>query len=455
MIPRLWEVRVATNWRALRSGESVRERRRQLEHAYELFLGGRDLPSEPADLARRFAEQTAMRPVVFDSWLRSRRRTIDPEQAPDRRVLTDDELRELQRIHPIGRALPVVNRLLLEAAKDSGFLVAIGDAAGRLLWVDGDHQMRTQAEDMGFLPGMDWSEESVGTSAPGSALTLDHAIQVLGAEHYNRFVHEWSCTAAPVHDPITGAIIGVIDVTGGDEVAAPHIFPLMEATVAAVEAELKLDSFREQMERERRADTRRPPARTPPAGARLLGLGRDPALLESSTGTHELSGRHAELLLALAAAPSGLSGAELAAQVYGDAGSEQNLRAELVRLRKWLSGHQISLTVSSRPYRLAGTLRVDAQQTLDALGRGAHRLALAAYDGPFLPGSEAPVARALRAEVDASLREALLQSAAADPLYEYALKWAPDDAEVWQTLLQVLPQRSPKRARVVTQLSMI
>lgn len=440
---------MTSSWRALRSGESVRDRRRQLARAHELFVGD----SIGLESAGRFAAQTEMRPVVFESWLRSRQRTINPDQAPDRRVLSEDELRELQRVHPIGLALPVVHRLLLDEAKESGFLVAVGDAAGRLLWVDGDRRMRSEAESMGFLPGMDWSEESVGTSAPGSAIRLDHAIQVLGAEHYNRFVHEWSCTAAPVHDPISGSIIGVIDVTGGDEVAAPHLLPLIEATVAAVEAELKLEAFRTQLARDRSRRPRGGAAITAPTQtARLVALGRDPAVLESAAGTHELGGRHAEILLALAAVPGGTSGAALVEQVYGETGSEQTLRAEIVRLRKWLATRGIPLGLESRPYRLAGALRVDAQQTLDALGRGAHRLALAAYEGPVLPSSDAPVARDLRGRVDAALRESMLQCAAADPLYEYALRWASDDAEVWETLLQVLPPRSPRRSRVVTQL---
>ncbi len=46
---------------------------------------------------------------------------------------------------------------------------------------------------------------------------LDRAVQIRGAEHYNRIVHPWSCTAAPVHDPVTGALLGVIDITGGAE----------------------------------------------------------------------------------------------------------------------------------------------------------------------------------------------------------------------------------------------
>lgn len=92
---------------------------------------------------------------------------------------------------------------------------------------------------------------------------------------------------------------------------------------------------------------------------------------------------------------------------------------------------------------------------LGALGRGAHRLALAAYEGPVLPASAAPAAERLRAEVDATLREAMLQAAGPDPLFEYAQNWASDDAQVWETLLQLLPPLSPKRARAVARLEQL
>ncbi|MBP1325596.1 hypothetical protein JOF28_000828 [Leucobacter exalbidus] len=492
-----------SDWRALRVGESVRERRALLELAHETFV------TDGANNPEARAKLSLLRPVVLASWLRSQKRTIDPDHAPQQASLTRAALDDVLATHPIGKVLPVVQRLLLEEANDSGFIIAVGDAAGRLLWVDGDHTLRSRAEDMGFAAGVDWSEEAVGTSAPGSAIAINHSIQVLGAEHYARAVHEWSCTAAPVHDPESGAILGVIDVTGGDGAASPHLMPLVEATVAAVHAELKLASLRALIDAERQLPAVRvmmtgatgakigegaggatgatPTAVSVGTGAgaddaagsagrrltvgtgqrsprqasqrqlapRLVALGRDPALLEHAGGTHPIGGRHSEILLALAASPRGRSAAQLTDDVYGEEGTEQTLRAEIVRLRRWLAAAGIAIEIASRPYRLDVPLRVDALEALEALQRGAHRLALAAYEGPLMPVSDAPVAVRLRGEVDATLREALLQSAAAEPLFDYAQNWALTDAEVWQTLLQVLPPLSPKRARVVAKLAEI
>lgn len=439
-------------WRALRLGESAAQRRREIEEAYELFLENAfDSPVE--------TEPATIRGIVLDSWKRSVHGAVDPDSGPRNATLTTDELEELRRIHPLASALPVLERLLVSEAHDSGFIVAVGDAEGRLLWVDGDHKLRRRAEDIGFSPGSDWSEVSVGTSAPGSALTLGHPIQVFGAEHFSRAVHQWSCAATPVHDPETGAIIGVIDITGGEMIAEPHVLPLVEATRTAVEAELRVDAMRRRLEQERRSA-----ARSSNAGSgasdrhyrpRLIVLGREQAVLDTRKGAIELGRRHAEILIALIESPRGLTAPALAEAVYGAAASQETLRAELVRLRRFFATHELPITVLSRPYRLESEVGLDARDALAALGRGAHRLALASYGGSVLIGSEAPIVFALRDEVDATLREAMLQSAAPETLFEYAQTWAESDEEVWETLLQVLPPLSPKRARVVARLDSI
>ena len=92
---------------------------------------------------------------------------------------------------------------------------------------------------MHFVEGASWGEDIAGTNAPGTALALDHAVQIYGGEHYRRPVQPWSCSAAPVHDPLTGALLGAIDVTGGDHVASPHVLTLVRATAAAAESELR------------------------------------------------------------------------------------------------------------------------------------------------------------------------------------------------------------------------
>ena len=434
----------------------------------------------------------APRRVVSESWERAKRHELDPEHLlPDLEV-GEDVLAEFRRAHPLAPVLPVIRKLLVRDAEGSGLLVAVGDEMGRLLWVEGDPASKRAAEQMRFVEGAGWAERQVGTSAPGTALELDHGIQIHDSEHFNRLVHGWSCTAVPVHDPETRRILGVIDITGDARAVDPHTLPLIEATAAAAEAELMVLRLRALRDRpahdERIAVAGFAPARRPtPAGDRILVgdripaggpvavgrpspgermrprafslhvLGRDAGELAPPTAEAGaplgLSLRHSEIVTLLAWHREGLSAARLADLVYGDAAATVTLRAEIVRLRRILDRVDGGVGIDSRPYRLTAPMELDAHHVTSLLDRGAHRVALAAYRGPLLPGSDALGIELIRTELRARLREAMLGDAALDVLLDYAAtEDGRNDAEVWIAALKLLPQRSPKRAGIVLHL---
>ena len=45
----------------------------------------------------------------------------------------------------------------------------------------------------------------------------------------------------PFHDPDSGALLGVVDITGTESAVAPHTLSLVEATVAAAQAHLRVE----------------------------------------------------------------------------------------------------------------------------------------------------------------------------------------------------------------------
>ena len=175
------------------------------------------------------------RTLCFSLWPRSRAARIIAKTG--RATLT---LEQLRATHPLASALPVIRRLLVEDASEAGVVVAVTAADGTLLWVEGDRAACQKAQAMNFVPGADWSERSAGTNAPGTALALVRELQIRGSEHFTRIVQPWSCTAVPVHDPVTGMLLGAIDLTGGAEVASPQTLALVRATAVAVENHLAL-----------------------------------------------------------------------------------------------------------------------------------------------------------------------------------------------------------------------
>jgi transcriptional regulator of acetoin/glycerol metabolism len=426
---------VVNPWLALPTGRPGPEHVRRLRAAHERLVTGTDVPDD------------AVRDVVRASWRRSLGSGVDPDGCAPPVELLDDDLLAYREAHPLATVMPVIRRLLVEDAVDDRMIVAVTDAGGRMLWVEGDPRLRSQAAGMHFVEGARWAEDVVGTNAPGTALAVDHAVQIYGSEHFRRPVQPWSCSAAPVHDPLTGVLLGAIDVTGGDHVASPHVLTLVRATVAAVEAELRWQR-REQLQR----DSARRPAPVQRPTPRLDVLGRERARLTLPSGPIELSLRHSELLLLLAEAAvagEGRTTAQLAAECHPGDAAAVTVRAELSRLRR-LVGAEL---VGSRPYRLLSRIDTDLDQVRRLLTRGAVGEALERYPGAVLPGSRAPGVAVARARVGALLRQAVLRSRRPEVLLRYAqLPEARDDVAVWQACLEWLPPSSPRRAAAAAHL---
>lgn len=428
-----------------------------------------------------------IRDVVAESWERSLAVHARPDSAAAPAVLAEDELLEARRGHPLASVLPIIRRLLVEPAADAGLIVAVGNAHGHLLWVEGDPVAGRRAEAMGFVPGADWSESSLGTSAPGTALVTGRPVQVSRAEHFHPVVHPWSCSAVPLRDPSDGSLVGVLDLTGGDDAVSPLSLPLLGATASAVETAWQRHGVHPggwsrptpvpggSRGGAAAADESAVPRGNGPVVLRVTG-GLPPRLVtaEAAPG-REVSGRHAEILTLLDWNAPGLDGAALEDLLYGSRRQEATLRAELHRLRRMLAAMTGSvaapepdagrtdgepsagaLGLESRPYRITGPLCTDAALARAALRRGDLEAALHHAVGPVLPRSEAPGIREIRQELQADLREAVLQDAGLEQLWAYLGRpEAAGDLELWSTALRLLPADSPRRALAVSTIERI
>jgi hypothetical protein len=375
---------------ALRPGEDTTALARTLSTAHRILVERRaDLHVEQSSIAG------SVRPVVLDSWRRSRRNGIGPGE-PARTVdMTLSEFSAYRSMHPMALVRPVVHKLLVDDAADTGVLVAISDEKGRLLWVEGDSAAKDRALQMNFAEGTDWSEDNAGTNAPGTSLALDHYVQIFGAEHYSRAAHDWSCSAAPVHDPSTGMTIGSIDISGGPRVAEPEVLSLVRATVAAAESELRLRLTRPPTNLTATTDYLKVLGSGPPYLVRGRGHGQGPQRIQ-------LSRRHAAILLLLSEHPEGLTGDHLMALLDERSLDATTVRAEISRVRKSLGANGIG----SKPYRLLTKLTSDVHHVHRAIDRGDLFAALDLYRGPVLPTSVAPGVKEIRDSLIANVEAA-------------------------------------------------
>ncbi len=397
-----------------------------LRTVHELFVAGQ--------VDETYLANIPLRPVVADSWRRSLATGVDPDLggAQSAAAVALDLLRAS---HPLAPALPIIRRLLVDDAADAGVVVAVTAADGTLLWVEGDRKACRKAERMNFVPGADWSERGAGTNAPGTALALDAELQIRGTEHFSRVVQPWNCTAVPVHDPATGALIGAIDLTGGTRVASPQTLALVRATVAAVENHLAFLQLSD-------------PAVTAPTTARTTVLGADrprwQATDDGQPRTSTLTGRHADILVLLSRHPEGLSADHLAILLDDKDLDVVTIRAEMSRLRRVIGAEYIS----SRPYRLLSPIASDVGDVLDALQAADVDRALTHYSGELLPQSVSPGIARLRTELSASMRGAVLASGNLALLRRWLdLPEGRDDRDCWRVLYNHAAPGSVMRAQ--------
>jgi hypothetical protein len=191
-----------------------------------------------------------MREVVARSWRRSGEAGIDPGSHCAPIVLAPEAVEDRWERHPLHRVLPVLRDLLSDATRDSNHMLVLSDAGGVLLWMEGHRPVIEATEDMHFVRGADWSEAGAGTNALGTALAVDHPVQIFSAEHFTSNAHPWQCSGAPIHDPETGGILGVIDLTGHFKTGHPHTLALVAAAANMAEAQLRQELV------ERRANLR-------------------------------------------------------------------------------------------------------------------------------------------------------------------------------------------------------
>ena len=376
------------------------------------------------DVALRSGRQPkVLRPLVAASWRRASELGLDPgAEAPV--VLDDDGAARALARNPISSTLPTVAAMLGEATDGGRSLVALSDADGLLLWVDGPIALLEAAQAPGFLPGHLCSEGAVGTNAIGTALVHDHPVQIFSAEHFSRRLHGLTCAAAPIHDPRSGRTVGVLDISGRFETGHPHSLPLVTALARLIEQHLAEAARRERT----RATTefvdwlhgnRRPRSALLTRSGEVLfasprgWLGPRLALdaeghLELPAGAVErpdvvrardlivvsagaaqrarpprveirprgsrtevtisgrllrLSPRHGQIVMLLALHPEGLEGGELGRAVYGPDFNPVTMRAEISRL-----GRQLGPVLKARPYRLAARIEADRDELRAALG---------------------------------------------------------------------------------------
>jgi transcriptional regulator of acetoin/glycerol metabolism len=205
-------------------------------------------------------------PLVTDRekmWAWERFLTGEPEAAiPLGNVVISSWRRSLQLgVNATGRAAPMAaegdkfaaikhrNRQLIAASADifrrmrdvfeeSRCMMLLTGPDGIVLEAVGDNRTMTEGERIHLLPGGQWCEDVIGTNGIGTALATGQPAQVHAAEHFCEGIKSWTCAGAPVREPGTGRILGVVDISGPPSTYHRGNLSLAVATAREIETAL-------------------------------------------------------------------------------------------------------------------------------------------------------------------------------------------------------------------------
>ncbi|MGD9917329.1 MAG: sigma-54-dependent Fis family transcriptional regulator [Paenirhodobacter sp.] len=210
----------------LRQRFAFPENDRQIMTSWERFMDGQQPGTD------------ALRRLIDDSWRRCHG-AVDPARNRAPTPMIGDALHELLAD---SEDLMQAGAPVIASARDflfeTGTVMVLTDAGGKVLRVEGDNSLRDPTEDIHLMPGGDWSEAAFGTNAIGTTLQIGQPIQIHSAEHYCTGTKRWSCSASVIRDPLSGTILGAIDISGLNESYSRHSLALAIAAAGRIENRL-------------------------------------------------------------------------------------------------------------------------------------------------------------------------------------------------------------------------
>ena len=208
---------------------------RHLREGWERFVSDGTLPS-------RFR----VRPLILERWNAARRDGLDPF-APEAPTKTEGD--DLERILAEDAFVSAGRRVIhemIDVLEGHAFLLA--DASGQILHAEGDCGIIDGLHRVNARPGGVWGEGVSGTNGIGTSLVFNRPAVVFGPEHFRECCHGWVCYGAPVRDPLSGDVLGIVDVSGVAERARVNHVPLVVSLAHSIEY-LLADSARERRQR--------------------------------------------------------------------------------------------------------------------------------------------------------------------------------------------------------------
>lgn len=178
-------------------------------------LPGQSRPSDEtlADARIRFltsesVELTEVREPILNSWWRSRKADV-PADRIEVPYVGEEHLDAVW----VRNSRPLLNQLAEQLDGQPVSLILTDPTGVVLSQHTGDSDLHRHLERVHLIPGFSYGEQFVGTNGIGTALEDGQPRRVFGHEHYAEHLDNLACAGVPIHHPLSGKMIGAVDLT--------------------------------------------------------------------------------------------------------------------------------------------------------------------------------------------------------------------------------------------------
>ncbi|MCV7030820.1 siderophore-interacting protein [Mycobacterium sherrisii] len=147
-------------------------------------------------------------PRVASSWQRSRMLHVHPDRVYLDYVRPPDTDTVL-----IRAASPVLKELADDLGPQDISVILTSPDGLVVERVAADTKLVAALDKVQLAPGYSYAEEFTGTNGIGTALTIGAPAFIRGSEHYIGALSHLACAGSPIRDPITGRVLGALDLT--------------------------------------------------------------------------------------------------------------------------------------------------------------------------------------------------------------------------------------------------
>lgn len=175
------------------------------------------------------------RHLIQASHQRSQSYGLDSYCKPDFLPLSQRSLESARHENKLlfQHASPVMSTLYEQIANTHS-MVLLTASDGLILHSLGDADFLEKATRVALMPGVEWSEQSRGTNAIGTALTEGKPLVVHGRDHFLQSNQFLTCSCTPIFDPY-GKVMGALDVTGDERSFHQHTMALVRMSAQMIE----------------------------------------------------------------------------------------------------------------------------------------------------------------------------------------------------------------------------